>query len=67
MGGTPIEIGPDGKHVITRTGRDWYGKGYSIYLPLDYPRLFGWERSPARKAKPPLLMNHRGHKYLRIK
>ena len=67
-GGYPVEIGPEGKHVKTHTGRDWYGNGYSLYLPLDYPALFGWDRGPdPRKQKPPLLIKHRGHKYLRIK
>ncbi len=67
-GGTPIEIKPDGSAVITRTGRAWNRRGYSVYVPCDYPALFGWERTGrvGRKAKKaPVLLTHRGYKYLR--
>lgn len=41
-GGVAIEIKDGGKHIVTRSGRAWNRKGYSVYNPCDYPTLFGW-------------------------
>lgn len=42
-GGVKIEIKDGGNHVVTRTGRAWNRRGYSVYNPCDYPALFGWD------------------------
>lgn len=39
--GIRIEIENNGGRVLTFSGRSKNGK-YSVYLPTDYPQLFGW-------------------------
>lgn len=66
-GGAAIEVIDDGWHVITRTGRAWNHKGYSVYVPCDYPVLFGWDRAPdLPKLPPPAIIEYRGYKYKRL-
>lgn len=74
VGGIPIEIAPDGCSVVTHTGRSKDGVS-SYYIPIDYPRLFGWRTyteqfgHPFHRRngdKPPLIIEHKQHKYLRI-
>lgn len=65
-GGTPVEISPDGRTVRTYTGRDFYGRGYSVYVPCDYPALFGWQRTGRQAVKPPMIIKHKGRRYLRL-
>lgn len=67
-GGTPIEIVQHGSkvYVYTYTGRSRNGMS-SCYCPCDFPQLFGWERIGSRDAvKPPLVIKHRGYKYVRL-
>lgn len=43
-GGTAVEISDNGHTVITRSGRAWNNRSYSVYGPCDYPQLFGWDK-----------------------
>ena len=65
-GGTPITILKGGQYVETNTSRSRNGMS-SVYVPCDYPKLFGWPLVGGnQKQRPPLLINHKGRKYLRL-
>lgn len=51
--GIPIKIENNGGRVLTFSGRSKNGE-YSVYLPTDYPQLFGWDREPD-KPRPKVL------------
>lgn len=64
-GGTPVEIGPSGNYV--RTLRNGARNGsHSVYTLCDYPKLFGWDPVGHQSKKPPLIINHRNRRYLRL-
>ena len=64
-GGTPIEIDPSGNYV--RTLRNGARNGsHSVYTLCDYPKLFGWDLVGHQSKKPPLIINHRNRRYLRL-
>lgn len=64
-GGIPIEIDPSGNYV--RTLRNGARNGsHSVYTLCDYPNLFGWERVGHQKQPAPLIIKHKGRRYLRL-
>ena len=64
-GGTPVEIDPSGSYVRTMRHGARNGSN-SVYVPCDYPALFGWARTGGSKPKAPLIIKHRGRRYLRL-
>lgn len=58
--GMPVTI------VVNNNGKVYaHTASGSVYVPSDFPTLFGWKRYGIRVKKAPLTLKHKGYTYIR--